>query len=101
MNERDLQKKCLDYARDQGCFARKVETPAHNGFPDCIFHYKGKTLYVEFKNPNGKGKVSPLQQKDHARLADAGMTVLIIDDLATFKGDLHVWMTDTERWRYD
>ncbi|MBQ60525.1 MAG: hypothetical protein CMQ19_00470 [Gammaproteobacteria bacterium] len=92
MNERDLQKKCLAYARDQGCFARKVETPAHNGFPDCIFHFKGKTLYVEFKNPNGKGKVSPIQAKDHQRLEAVGMTVYVVDDFSYFRGVLNAWI---------
>lgn len=80
MSERRLQKKCLQYARDRGCFARKTETPGHAGFPDSVIHYSGRTLYVEFKNPNGKGVLSPLQTVVINDLREHGMHVAIIDN---------------------
>ena len=83
-NERELQAKCLKVARAQGLIARKVETPAFNGFPDCIFILDNRFMLIEFKHPNGTGKLSPIQMKDHARLRDVGVNVPVVDDFSTF-----------------
>lgn len=83
-NERELQAKCLKTARAQGVFARKVETPAFNGFPDCIFFYKGRCMLIEFKHPNGSGRLSPIQVKDHGRLLQVNVSVAVVDSFEFF-----------------
>jgi len=82
--ERALQKECLKFARFNGLFARKVETPQYRGFPDCLFIHEGHTFFVEFKHPNGSGRLSAVQVADHATLERHGATVHVIDNYGTF-----------------
>lgn len=91
MDERALQKKCLIYARSKGVFARKVETPAYRGFPDCIFIYSGRLMLVEFKANRPGAKLSPLQKVDHQRLQDVDITVQVINDYEVFKRLVDKW----------
>ena len=91
-NERELQAKCLKHARAQGVFARKVETPAFNGFPDCIFFYQGRCMLIEFKHPNGKGRLAPIQVKDHGRLLEVEVIVWIVDSFDFFTAVLEDFM---------
>jgi len=93
-NERELQAKCLKYARAQGVFARKVETPAFNGFPDCIFFYNGRCMLIEFKHPNGKGRLSPIQVKDHGRLLEVDVTVWVVEDYDIFTDLMEDFIND-------
>ena len=96
-NERELQGRCLKWARLQGVFGRKVETPAYIGFPDCLFLYKGRVLLVEFKHPNGTGKLSPLQERDHERLAAVDVKPKVIDSFDAFKCLIRGWMNEHAR----
>jgi hypothetical protein len=53
------------------------------GIPDRMFIGEGgKTLFVEFKSPNGKGVISPMQEYWLKFLGDAGH---VIDDFEVFK----------------
>jgi hypothetical protein len=83
-NERELQKACLKHARALGMFARKVETPNYRGFPDCIFIHEGRVFFVEFKHPNGSGRLSSLQAADIATLERHDQQVFIINNYAAF-----------------
>ena len=85
MNERQLQAKCVKWAKSKGVWCRKVETPAYNGFPDVMCLYSGKALFIEFKSPTGKGRLSPLQINDHKILLEVGFEVSVIDNLDDFK----------------
>jgi hypothetical protein len=82
--ERALQRDCLKHARSLGMFARKVETPHYAGFPDCLFIADGLTFFVEFKHPNGTGRLSALQKNDHAALEGHGVEVYVIDSYGGF-----------------
>ncbi len=91
-NERELQARCLKWARLQGVFGRKVETPAYNGFPDTVYFYDGRVLLIEFKTPKGTGRLSPLQKHDHGLLADVGIKVRVIDSIDAFKCAIREFM---------
>ena len=57
--ESELEKQCCKFARSKGVVAVKLENCGHKGIPDRQFIKKGgDCLFVEFKNPNGTGKVS-------------------------------------------
>ena len=95
-NERELQRACLKWARLQGVEGWKTETPNYNGFPDCTFWYQGKVLLVEFKHPNGKGGLSPLQVNKHAQLANVGHGVWVLDSLDAFKCCIREWISEVK-----
>ena len=63
MNEKDLEKRCCEYARNSGFLAVKLENNHHKGIPDRVIIARGgQCLFVEFKNPNGKGVISECQK---------------------------------------
>ena len=60
--ESELEKKCCKFARSHGVAAVKLENCGHRGIPDRQFIFKGGTcFFVEFKTPNGNGKLSDEQ----------------------------------------
>ena len=62
-SEKDLENACCMIARAKGLAAVKLEKNGHKGIPDrIIIGEGGKTVFVEFKNPNGTGVISPEQR---------------------------------------
>lgn len=61
--ERDLERRCCDFARRHGILAVKLEKDGHVGIPDRVFIFEGgRVLFVEFKRPDGKGRTTREQR---------------------------------------
>ena len=77
--ESKLQKKCRRSAKYYGVIARKVNSDGERGWPDLelIFPVNGETVFVEMKNPNEKGGLSPLQKRVHEKIRKQGATVYV------------------------
>ena len=41
-------------------------------------------MLIEFKHPNGKGRLSPIQVKDHGRLLEVGVKAWVVEDYEIF-----------------
>jgi hypothetical protein len=62
-DERKLEIACCTYARKRGIIAVKLEKNAHKGIPDYMFIEEGgRTMFVEFKRPDGRGVISNEQK---------------------------------------
>jgi len=89
--ERDIQKACVDWARSQGCWARKFSSPANRSVPDYIFsklfHGHTQIWAVEFKAP-GKGSTAT-QIEEQTLMRKAGWAVYEVDSVGTFKKLFH------------
>lgn len=59
------------------------------GIPDMIFLHKAKAYFFEFKEPGGKGRVSPSQKKIHEILGLHLFEVWLIESEAAFKDVIH------------
>lgn len=89
--EKDVQKKCVDWARARGWWARKFSSQSQRSVPDYLFatelrrglrNYVLK-LAVEFKAP---GKASTEAQRDEQiAMMTAGWYVAEIDNFEDFK----------------
>ena len=81
VSERHIEKYVCGYAKGKGCFVHKMQTGIGGtaGMPDRLFHYRGTTLYIEFKAP-GK-KPSPIQTVRIAELQKHGMVVHVVDSV--------------------
>lgn len=84
MSEKLLQSKCLKRARLNGWLCYKFSSPARRGVPDVIMIREGEVIFVEFKNPNGKGRLSKLQEVEILKLRTEGMDVVVIDNEEEF-----------------
>lgn len=78
MNESTFQKKCITHAKAHGWLAYKFSSPAHRGVPDVIFIRNGEVIFIEFKHPNGKGKISPLQAHTIKEMKEESADVFVI-----------------------
>jgi hypothetical protein len=74
MLESALQGKVVLHARAKGVLARKLDFGM--GWPDVMFLYEGRVLFIEFKNL--EGSLTKLQRHVHAELENHGFHVAVI-----------------------
>lgn len=81
--EQDFERQCVELARREGWTCWKNEHNGLKGIPDySMLNPDGRFLLVEFKRPDGKGKVAPLQKVWLERFPK---TAFVVDNLQTFK----------------
>lgn len=81
MLERDIEKAVCEYAKKNGVLSFKIPASQYGnsaGWPDRVFLYQGRTLFVEFKAP-GK-TMTPLQEVQARKLQKVGYPVWMIDN---------------------
>lgn len=83
MLEKQLEKKCCDWAEKQGWWQRKFVSPSQRGVPDRLFLRNGHVVFVEFKRQGEKPTV--LQEKTIATMTKHGAAVHVIDNFDSFK----------------
>lgn len=79
MSEALLQNYLIKQAKANGIYARKLVAVGNTGFPDVMIAFNNHAVFIELKNPNGKGELSKKQIREIARLRDQGMNVYIVD----------------------
>ena len=84
MTEKNFQAACIKAARTKGWICYKFASPARRGVPDVLMIRHGRVVFVEFKNPNGRGRLSPLQVKEIDTMRAAGAEVHVIDNWSDF-----------------
>lgn len=84
MNEAAFQKRCVKKSKDRGWLAYKFSSPAHRGVPDMVFIKQGKVVFIEFKAPNGGGRVTPLQHKTIFDMTVHGASVHVVSSEEKF-----------------
>lgn len=78
MTESQLERKVVEWCRDEGILTYKFSSPAHRGVPDRIFLYAGRIMFLEFKQA-GK-KPTALQMRELSLLRSVGFTALWTSD---------------------
>jgi hypothetical protein len=82
MLERNLEARCVQFAKGTGCWALKL-WPTVTGIPDrLVLMPKGRVWFVEFKTP--QGKLSKRQEIVIAALRGMGFQVDVVRDFQTF-----------------
>lgn len=80
MRESVIEKALVERVKALGGMCEKFTSPSRRGVPDRIVTLPGgKIVFVELKATGGK--LSVLQQRDHARRRALGCSVLVIDSL--------------------
>ena len=92
MNERDVQRKCVEYARSRGWSAWKFSSPANNSVPDYLFakvDQRGKRHVIldEFKATDKYP--TEIQADTHDEMRAAGLIVWSHNDVERFVFDLN------------
>tara|TARA_R100001086_G_scaffold149584_1_gene79464 strand:+ start:859 stop:1185 length:327 start_codon:yes stop_codon:yes gene_type:complete len=92
MSEKILQGKIVKKLKAlYGALTFKFESPGNAGVPDLVSiipHERcpccgstARVVFVEVKNPNGRGRLSELQKAQIARIQDAGGEVYVTDTI--------------------
>ena len=82
--EKDIESKVREFAMKQGCLVYKFTSPAKRSVPDRMFvNPGGRVWFIEFKR---KGeKPTPAQAVEIAKLQKQGVSVYVVDNVATGK----------------
>ena len=79
--EKQLDQYLVKQCRKHGIYCRKLVAVGQTGFPDRFVAKDGKTVLMELKRPDGKGKLSKKQELEIERLKSCGVTVVVIDSV--------------------
>ena len=80
-NEKELEKKCINYARSEGFVCWKNENNGNCGIPDFSILLNNRVFLIEFKNGN-RGVLSGSQKEWKNRFSSI---VAIIDNYIDFQ----------------
>lgn len=89
--EAKLERKLVARGKSMGMIVVKLEAPPI-GIPDRLFIMdSGRTVFIEFKNPNGKGRISPEQFVRANQLHKLGHVCYCIDNYEEGLEILEYW----------
>lgn len=75
--ESQIQARVVEFARRRGVIARKLNFG--EGWPDYMFLWKGKLLFIEFKYPGEK--LRPLQEYVVEKIKEQGFDVIVVNNI--------------------
>ena len=98
MGESKLQVKCREHAEKNNVLVRKVHVEGKKGWPDLllIFPVIGRTVYVEMKNPNKKGRLSKLQDREITKIRKQNASAYVCDNFEKFVSIIEVHLRTGE-----
>lgn len=79
--EKKLEIQIRDSLQRDGWFVENLVLLNGRGWPDLTCFKDGRTVGIEVKRPDGGGVVSKQQRQIHAKLARAGIRVIIAESL--------------------
>lgn len=83
MQEKQIQKKIIDYLKSIGAYVIKTVVTSRSGVPDIIACYRGVFLAFEVKKEDGV--VSKLQEYNIQEIKKAGGTCAVVRSLDEVK----------------
>lgn len=88
--ESRLETDCCVYARGEGCKDYKLRSRGNAGPTDRIFALPGGVvIFVEFKTPDGTGRLSPLQKTEIEELQALRVPTYVCYHVEWFRRMLH------------
>jgi Holliday junction resolvase len=79
--EKTLQAQIVKRLQSKGHIVYKFASPAHRGVPDLLVIADGRVVFLEVKHPNGKGRLSKLQEITINEMRQHGGEVHVINSL--------------------
>lgn len=76
--EKMVEAQVCDYAESKNCEVLKLNLKGRRGWPDRLFIFHGKVLFIEFKRLGEQ--LTSLQKFVHGVLQGHGMRVEVVDD---------------------
>lgn len=92
--EKTIEESVVAHAKKRGCLIRKMNGLGARGWPDRMFLFAGRTLFIEFKKPGGAA--TPQQAAFHQQMMEKGFPVFVIDDIAAGKSLIDTFLEAPE-----
>lgn len=87
--EASIEQRCVDWARERGVLARKMNGFGFNSWPDRLFLGRSRAgVWIEFKRPGERPTLA--QARVHQDLLARNQAVYVIDNLEDFKAVLRI-----------
>jgi len=80
--EANLQTKIMTDCKTAGILAYKTEAVGQRGFPDVLLLKAAVIVFLELKNPNGKGSLEPHQKRIRKKFIEQGANIYVINTYA-------------------
>lgn len=77
--EARIEDELIATAKRAGFLVRKARWDGRNGCPDRCLMGHGLTVWVELKRPDGRGELSPEQQREIRLMRQAKQRVYVIE----------------------
>jgi len=77
--ESNLEQKVSDYAKQLGVLTLKLNVLGQVGWPDRLYLFKGRVLFIEFKRQGEQPR--KVQVYVHNRIRSHGFTVDVVDNV--------------------
>lgn len=84
MLEKNFQRKIIERLKKCNVLCYKFASPAHAGVPDLVCMHRGASLpvfFIEVKRPDGKGRLTKLQQVTIEKMERHGAYVFVVDSM--------------------
>ena len=82
--EKEIQLKCIRWAREKGAYCRKFRSPANRSVPDYLIVYRGDVVFPEFKRGEDQ-ELTESQAEEHEAIQAAGGTTWKVGSFGQFK----------------
>lgn len=81
--EASIELTCVEIARREGWFVRKLQWPGRQGAPDRLFGRKKRVVFIEFKSPDA-ADYRVTQAREMIEMRDAGIEVYYCAGMTEF-----------------
>jgi len=82
--ESKLQAKISTLCKSAGILCFKLNADGQRGFPDLLLLRGGVIVFLELKNPNGKGKLSAPQVRMVEKFKAQRANIYVVENLEEF-----------------
>ena len=82
--ESKLQAKISGICKSAGILCFKLNADAQRGFPDLLLLHGGVIVFLELKNPNGRGRLSAPQIRMVGKFKEQGANIYVVENLEEF-----------------
>lgn len=79
MREANIEAYFVSKMKVLNSWQRKFTSPTTRGVPDRVANIHNVTVFIEFKAPNKKTRLT--QQREHKKMMDSGAFVYVIDSI--------------------
>jgi len=88
--ESAIEDEVSRYAMRMGIMTLKLNVSGRRGWPDRIYLCRGQTMFIEFKRLGHKQ--TPAQQREHTRLTNQHVDVIVVDSIEEGKLLIDEWV---------